>query len=350
MKRIYVDESGNTGAIKEKVKEEYKFNFYEQPYFALGGIMIDESQEEEIEKLLRNLYNKNKIVGELKYTNYKNRERLLYSIIEVFSNYNCRMFFDITNKRYKIVNYIIDYCVVPYYAGNRNEDFFLTQCILNIASDILYDELGDDILYKFIETTNGENNSIDKLIEFCTLLEASVHSRFIKEQIKETIDSIKRHKGFRLSKENLFPLIDSTNIGKKPFSLLPNIDAISNLVFQLTKNETDNIEVFHDNQKEYSKSLSKWVNEVAQNKKINITTRFEESKENVILQAVDFITGHVNENFINKNIYNNEYMKDIVKNKVNFVSTYSQQKIMRKFSYMDDILYNMLYTGINEEY
>ncbi|WP_353846658.1 DUF3800 domain-containing protein, partial [Clostridium sp. ZBS4] len=39
MKRIYIDESGNTGAIKEKAKKK-EFNFSEQPYFTLGAILI----------------------------------------------------------------------------------------------------------------------------------------------------------------------------------------------------------------------------------------------------------------------------------------------------------------------
>ncbi|MBY6915746.1 MULTISPECIES: DUF3800 domain-containing protein [Clostridium] len=66
MKRIYIDESGNTGAIKEKAKKK-EFNFSEQPYFTLGAILIDESCEDEIKKELRELYNINNVEDELKY-------------------------------------------------------------------------------------------------------------------------------------------------------------------------------------------------------------------------------------------------------------------------------------------
>lgn len=348
MKRIYIDESGNTGIIKEEVKGEYKFNFCEQPYFSLGGIMIDDSDKESIKQKLKDLYYKDQIEGELKYKSYKNRVKLLDNIIEVFNSYECTMFFDVTNKRYKIINYIVDYCVIPYYSGNRLEDSEESKYILNIVSDILYQELSDEVLYKFIEMINRENNSVDKLIEFCKLLLISIKSKFIKEQIKETIDTIENYENFGLSIKNLFPLIDHTNIGEQPFSLLPNVDALNNVIVQLSKNEISNVEIVHDMQKEYSNSLAKWVDFIAKNKMIQVRTTFKDSKEDVILQAVDFITGHVNKFFKIKNIDKNKYIENIIKNNVNFVSTYEEQKIINKFPMVEEVAYNMLYEEINK--
>ena len=42
MKKVYLDESGNTGGIAEK---NGKFNIGQQDYFVYGGVITDESEE-----------------------------------------------------------------------------------------------------------------------------------------------------------------------------------------------------------------------------------------------------------------------------------------------------------------
>ncbi|MDG5854383.1 DUF3800 domain-containing protein [Clostridium beijerinckii] len=344
MKKIYIDESGNTGAIKEKNKKK-EFNFIEQPYFTLGGILIDESREDEIKKELKVLYNSNNIEDELKYKNHKNKKGLLEKIIKILEKYNCKMFFDVTNKRYKIINYIVDYCVIPYYEANSKDMIVAKLCTTNLVSDILYEELEDKVLYNFIEIGNNPNSSISKLIKFCELLKSSIKSKLIKKQIHETIDTIRRHNSLGLSKKNLFPLIDVTNIGERPFAFLPNIDALNNLIVQLTESSSrEPMEIIHDNQEEFSKSLTKWMKITSETKKINGNIRFENSKNDVLIQTIDYITGYINDYFKNVSQYdNNEIVKSIICTKVNLVSTYNEYK--KKVNGLNNINYM-----INDEF
>ncbi|MDR3602545.1 MAG: DUF3800 domain-containing protein [Desulfosporosinus sp.] len=205
MKKIFIDESGNTGAINFNSK----FNFLDQPYFALGGILIDVNYENMLLQEISEIFHKNGIQGELKFTNkkYKNNEKLISELLNTINSYSCELFFDITNKKYKIIHNITDYCVYPYYERQietKNEEF---RMLLKVITDYLYNELSDAVVQKFVNLCNKSGFKIEELVDSIDAIHENVSSTYIKQNLKSTIDSIQNYDKFGLSKKKFISII-----------------------------------------------------------------------------------------------------------------------------------------------
>lgn len=325
MKKIYIDESGNSGAINFK----NKFNFLDQPYFALGGISLDEKIEEKIIFEIGELFKTYKIKNILQFSNkdHRNNKYLINDILEILKP--CEVFFDITNKKYKIIHHITDYCIYPYYS--REEDNIEDIGIMNVITDYLYSVLPDEVISSFTVICNNEESTAQELIEFIKLLERYVNNPIIKIHIEKTLGILMKYEKYGLTKKNIFPLLDTTNSGLTFFSLSPNIDAFNNLVSRLcVRLKGREVKIIHDEQKQFSKSLEKWLEYIGNEDGVNFSIEFVKEEKYVILQIIDYLTGNINEYFkkfnYKQDIINNDYLQELIQFNTNIVSTYKEQK------------------------
>ncbi|MDR3602544.1 MAG: hypothetical protein P4L49_19015 [Desulfosporosinus sp.] len=154
-------------------------------------------------------------------------------------------------------------------------------------------------------------------------------------------------------KKNLFPLYDTTNSGQTFFALSPNIDAFNNLVLSLSKYAlNEKIHIIHDEQKQFSKSLNNWVANINLLTSLKVYIEFIESKQNKLIQVIDYLTGHINDFFRQKSYcdktYKSKEIKELISTKTNITSIYEEQKAVldKLFPINDEVLYN----NIKEEF
>lgn len=295
---IYLDESGNTGDLKMKDGE---WNWDNQSYFALGSICIESNKEEKIRNDFQNLLNsfkeglgtKDELKGKKKY---KFKEELTYSIINILRDYNAKIYIDISNKKFKIATYIVEYCIYPYYIYDdlTNEDLRVKK--INAANRVY--NIDEDILQSFVDLCYlNENKSDikDMYIDFLDKLSNAVNINEINESIENVKERIINNQCYSLKLQELFPIMDTTNKGGKTF-FLPNIDAYNNIIAStstLRLGHKDTLTIYHDEQKQFSNAIESWTKSIMsfdQMQKVK-QVEFKNSKDNIIIQISDFITG-----------------------------------------------------------
>lgn len=300
---VFIDESYNTGEPKFN---NGKWNFYDQPYFILGAYIIrDEYIEEFREEFKTKLINYDKYerglgtTKELKSTTqYKFRNELLKDMIELIKKYRITLKIDVSNKKFKIITTLVDYCVYPYYIYNmyklRNNQF---RTEIRETANYLYYELDDNILSRYVNLCNDkEKENIEDLLDFMNDLYSKISKKQIKEKVKKVIDYISQYEHENLNIHHLFPLKDLNNRGKT-MSFLPNLDAYNNIiasVARLSLSENNSIHIYHDIQKQFSDSIIKWTNTIkneGDTKNID-SINFIESKDEILIQFIDYITGN----------------------------------------------------------
>jgi len=81
--KLFIDESGNTG---ETLSLDSAFNFKEQPYYVLSGILLNSIEERKLSKYISQLIEKYKIGGdELKAKNiYKYKPCFLMKSLSIY--------------------------------------------------------------------------------------------------------------------------------------------------------------------------------------------------------------------------------------------------------------------------
>ena len=296
---VFIDESYNTGEPKFN---NGKWNFYDQPYFILGSFIIKDEYIEEFrdefkKKLL--IYAKyEKGLGttkELKSTTqYKFRNELLNDMIELIKKYKIELKIDVSNKKYKIITTLVDYCIYPYYIYNiENKSKYRTE--IRECANYLYYELDDDILSKYVNLCNDkERENIEDLSDFMNDLYSKIRKNKIKEEVKEVINYIDKYEQKKLKIQNLFPLKDLNNRGKI-MSFLPNLDAYNNVIASISRlslSKNDSIYIYHDVQKQFSNSITKWTDRIKTDTKNIDNIKFIESKDEILIQFIDYITGN----------------------------------------------------------
>lgn len=291
---IYMDESGNTGNIE--LHGDLTWNYGNQTHFALGAFYIREDIANILEEILKNILHKyDKKLGteqELKSkANYVYKNKLFEEITDVLIKNKIGFYFDIANKKYKVVMTLVSYCIYPYYIN----DFTRTQCI--DMANFLFDRLPLEEIYVFIVMCQSQHDSkkcVNELIDFLKRLNVFLISNK-KNSIDRVIDIVENYNSYRLKVENLFPIKDFNNKGTKE-SFLPNVDAFNNLlasIYKLRLKQDDNINIYHDEQRQFSNVLEKWVNNL-HDFDINIRKiNFVDSKQEILIQIADFYTGNI---------------------------------------------------------
>ncbi len=318
--KMYVDESGNTG---EPRLRNGQWNYGNQPYFGLGSLMVKEEDDIEISNsILQTLQKYDPSLGtenELKSkNNYCFKSALLEDLFSLIEQYGCISYFDISNKKYKVICYIVEYCVYPYYVAENLIGVNGYRSKRIDAAKLLYYYLDDSLIerYDIMIRDKSEELNKEKLIEFLEDLKDSLAEyQEICNGIIDTMNHIKNNPLLRI--KNLIPVEDYNNKGNSTF-FLPNIDALNNIVAQqaVTRiGECDSISIIHDEQTQFSNSLIKWI-EYQQSLGIEIyMDAFVDSKKYPLMQSVDFILGTIMRLFQKiidrKSLTRNE--KDIVK-------------------------------------
>ena len=294
---VYIDESGNTGNIE--LRENLEWDYDVQTHFALGAIYVNENVsqkiEEEIKQILYKFDPKLGIENELKSkAKYRFRNELLKEITDIMINNQVDFYFDIANKKYKVMMNLVEYCVYPYYINNN---IFSRDKKVN-AANYLYKTLPNEIIKQYIDLCQKEHNddSVKELIDF--LLKLEKHYLCNKQKsnpINSVLDFVKEYKLKKLTVSNLFPIKDFNNKGSEE-SFLPNVDAYNNIIASICKlrlKRDDRLNIIHDEQKQFSLVIKKWTDYLIENN-LNINQiKFVDSKENILLQIVDYYTGNI---------------------------------------------------------
>lgn len=355
MDKLFIDESGNTGSIQQK-KEENELNFKDQQYFTLGGMMISSEMEQVLQQRIDEIFLRNKIEDELKFSNklFRNNENILIDIEEMVTEFNITLFFDVCNKRFKICQYITEYCIYPYYStggvelqlGSKNLKTFK----LAIAN-IIYQNIPDDILLEFCNIVNSASKDNEVLLKYLLILKSNIQVRYLENHIEDTIDIVKNYKDYNLSISNLFPLVDHTNKNKKAVVISPNVDAFNNLLLRYQQ-LSENIVIIHDEQKQFSNALTKWslYNDGELSFDFVKSIDFIDSIKNRNLQVIDYLTGWVNEHF-KASLYKNKtrgFIYRLIHENTNIVSNFQETKGVLNGNYPWDIekSYLEFYNGI----
>lgn len=332
---VFLDESFNTGEPKFN---GMKWNFGNQPYFILGGYSIKNIHIDDFKKEFKQVLERyNRDLGsktELKSTkNYKFKQDLLTDMIGLIDKYKIDVYIDISNKKYKVVMLIVEYCIYPHYMYEKNK--LRSQC--NFVADYIYNNVDDAILGEYINLCNGTEN-FKNINTFLINLEKNIKDCKIKKLIKEVIEYIYDYEDKNLSVTSLYPVKDFNNKGTVT-SFLPNLDAYNNIIASkatLLFKPYNNISIYHDKQDQFSDCITKWTEIMSSKFGLeNIKNiKFIDSKDEILIQFIDYITGNIRMCF--NNIMNNSSKREdrelikILKpllSKCNIVSTnYEQDK------------------------
>lgn len=291
---VYLDESGNTGNIE--INDDLEWNFKNQKYFALGAVYIEESSvkrvEEKIFEILHKYDSKLGTENELKSrAKYKYRNDLFKELTGMLLKNQADFYFDISNKKYKIMMKLVQYATYPYYMydmyWNRNEKIEVANC--------LYETLSNETIKKYIDICQKEYNeeSIEELLKLLFILKAQYKGE--NNPISFVIKYVKDYKDQKLDVNKLFPIKDYNNKGSKE-AFLPNVDAYLNLINTIVKlkiNKDDFISIYHDEQKQFSSVLKTWTKSLKDDS-LNINQiKFVNSKKTILIQISDFYTGNI---------------------------------------------------------
>lgn len=291
---VYIDESGNTGNIEMQV--DFTWNYEEQTHFALGAIYMPEDMVENTGAEMQNILHKyDKSLGiehELKSkAKYMFKIDLLKDITEVLQDKKARFFCDISNKKYKVIISLVDYCIYPYYMNVRSRSLCIEM------ADFLYRALPLEQIRAFMllcQRSCDDEQSVVELVDYMERL-----NEFLilnqKYSIRKVINVVKNYNNYGLKIQNLFPIKDFNNKGVEE-SFLPNVDAFTNLIasiYKLRLHKDAYINIYHDEQRQFSNVLMKWAKSLEDNGIQIRDIGFPVSKDEIFIQIADFYTGSI---------------------------------------------------------
>jgi hypothetical protein len=325
MNNLYIDESGNTGEILSK---DSKFNFTDQPYYVLAGILLDENSQVALSAFINSQITKHRIQGnELKAKNlYDSKPAFISELVEYIVTNKIPFFIELMDKHFYLHVQLVDYFIVPYYSLPINdENIFRKRFIASTLGQFLNQNIYQSFINAVKENTSESlENFYDILI---TYFEQAGHNE-IKINVEQTkIDYLERKAEDPDKALNEFFPIPDENPNKKLIHLLPNFNAFTNLVARTQKYVDDNstnkkIEIIHDEQKQFDiifQSALEQMKNVETDKLVekthikekgrfnidnNIKLNFKDSKTDILIQVSDLIAGVIMRfwvDFISKN-------------------------------------------------
>ena len=244
MKKVYLDESGNTGGIAEK---NGKFNIGQQNYFVYGGVITDESEE----PLLLSQYSqfkldhksiqdeKNEIKGNDLFINKKMNNRALEDFI---SNYldSSHFYVNIYDKYFYIATELV-ISILGFEFRDKNLAYFYEM----INSLLKYDGFLQ-IENLFLKATNIDKSDLKErektllttLRQFRKLIRQDSQFKFLNSRIikdKKSISQISNsilYKGAYTQDRKISNLINLTALGELLVQLIKQgrIDENSSII------------------------------------------------------------------------------------------------------------------------
>ena len=325
MKTLFIDESGNTGT--QRYSREW--NFANQPYFLLCGVIVDNENIEPLNEWIRDLCSSYKIQGgELKFskkTVKKNIGKIVMQLVEAQKEFDYDLFIEIVNKKFSIATVICNYCVFPYYEirescknGRAN---FLKRCIANY----IYESVSDELHGEFVTFFDSGQQNIPELQTLCTRLKEECKNDYIKKYIDETIDSFMNYDKLKLKLHNVFPLLDYYRGGISPFAVSPHISSFNNIIKRIMP--IKDVKIIHDEISDLENALIKDLEYFGVKEPLSIL-EFERSNEILGLQLSDLWGGYIRE-VIEQFFSAEEEIPDtaweILLTKADFVGPFSEQ-------------------------
>ena len=327
-KILFIDESGKTGT--QKLSQEW--NFKEQPYFALCGILVSEDNLDKINNFIKKLRKKYNIQGEIKATKKtvsKNSKYIINELWEKLNEINGELFIEVVNKKFCIAMMITNYCVFPYYDIDL-KDYSSESAILvrKYIANYIYEAISDKLMGNIVEFFDSNTQDVTELINICTELNKEISCGIIKKYIDETIDSINKHEQLGISKHNMFPLVDYYRGGFSTVAVCPHIDSFNNILNRLTN--LNDLSIIHDKIMDLDSALLQTLKK-GYDKDVSNIMRFEDSKKFDMLQVSDFFCGIVKDSIqkiLQGEKEENSIINEIIQTRVNFVSTFKEQGLI----------------------
>lgn len=316
MTSVYIDESGNTG---ETLGVNGRFNFSDQPYYVLAGVMSNAMMEGELKIFVDSLRTKYRFQGdELKAKNfYDRRPKVIAEVVEFVSQKRIPVFIEIMDKTFYLNIQLVEYFLLPYYAFRLSDELihkkrYIVTSLRKFLTQNVYEQL-----FVAVKTYTHESLELfyDQLIQHFSSLksdEGDVLSKSV-QQTKIDFQEAKKQDPNRALRKFL-PLPDE-NPRKRLIHLLPNYPAFTNLVaraenYRNAKGLTP-INIIHDEQKQFdiifetafnqmkTSNTDKWTHGtiIKDTATFNISDEtklsFEDSKSSYSIQIADLIAGFV---------------------------------------------------------
>src|SRR5690606_36770356 len=111
----YIDESGNTG---ETLSKDSKFNFIDQRYYVLTGVLLDDNSQTALSAFIHSQITKHRIQGnELKAKNlYDSKPAFISELVDFIVANKTPFFIELMDKHLYLHIQLVEYFIVPYYS------------------------------------------------------------------------------------------------------------------------------------------------------------------------------------------------------------------------------------------
>jgi hypothetical protein len=307
--KTYIDESGNSGKNLLDL---------EQPFFTLGAVLLDDSKLNEATKFISKIPNdlKNE-QGEIKGNNIAcYNQSLAIEFLSEFLPKNADMFFfSVLEKKFMIAGQIVENFFDYVYNDNTDESWtYKSEIKINLAN-FFYDKLSDNTIFN-VHKAFLSANTIDLQNSFKEIMNEiqNVKYNFDVASIMNGAEKYLDELAYSLMETNKKNTI-ARGIPKNTIST-PNVTTFFELINRienyLSECNTKSKLIF-DNSEQYNKVfkelLCKMVN--APRKKVALSYNeciqfgfkslvdfvFEDSKQYVGLQIVDFLASIINHIF-----------------------------------------------------
>lgn len=323
--KYYIDESGTTGDL---INKKFDLFFSKQPIFTHACIGIDAENENLISKSVEEIKLKHKLKSdELKCEDlyFKNPEVML-DIVNLISRENLPLFCEVMDKKFNLSVSVVNHIILP------SSDFFISpfgneykQKLANIIT--MYAE---DLCFKKFHILCSTPNEKNLLATFAIFYDFFKRRKSLLKDDGQILKFIERRKSeyFFLKEKDeeqscldyFYPIPDFDSYDNK-VALLPNVHSFYYILARMNKyhlGDLNDVTIYHDTQKEYSKTLQFCCENIKNAKmenfnfdpranyiiKSNINLQFIDSKASNYVQISDIIAGFLNR-FINGTVYKN---------------------------------------------
>ncbi|MBS6739001.1 MAG: DUF3800 domain-containing protein [Enterobacteriaceae bacterium] len=322
----YIDESGTTGDL---INKKIDLFFSNQPIFTHACLGMDIDEEEIITKLINEVKNIHNLPDkELKCEDlYFKKPEVILDIAKIIKRQRLPLVCEVMDKKYDIAISIVNHIIIPTTVhDNIHESRDYIQKIGDLIS-----RFAEDFCFKQFFTLCSKPCESNLLKTFELFYDLFKRRKSLLNDDGEILELIKERRNEYFNLKNIhgeeclkwfYPIPDYDTFDNK-VALLPNVHSFYHILARLNKYHCGEIKeatIYHDTQKEYSKTLIFCCENIIENNTIqnkntdprsdyNITDKinleFIDSKTSCGIQLADIIAGFLNR-FINGRVYKNK--------------------------------------------
>ncbi|MDU1653537.1 MAG: DUF3800 domain-containing protein [Leclercia adecarboxylata] len=322
--KYYIDESGTTGDLINKKTDLF---FSKQPIFTHACIGVE--NEDHIKELVNEVKVKHNLPDkELKCEDlYYSKPEVILDIAKIINKNNLPMICEVMDKKYNIAISIVNHIILPTSGGIN---YFETRDFRQRLGDLITRFAEDFCFKQFFKLCAQpcESNLLQSFEVFYdlfkrrkSLLNDNGKILSLIEERKNEYFELKRKHGEEICLKWFYPIPDYDSFDNK-IALLPHVHSFYHILARINKYHCGDIKeatLYHDTQKEYSKTLMFCCIEIRENNTVqqentdprsnyNITDdihlEFIDSKTSHSVQIADIVAGFLNR-YINGSVYKN---------------------------------------------